>query len=325
MSSFLQQSACLRPLVLLVGCAAAVASTPTHAAEPNALKLSPGILLDSQFTRAFFTDPAGFTSAVSLEDGRSLWLSGERAAPLALSGDRLLALGSLPTFGLGVILVLDPNTGNTVDRIAFDLPEGVDADVSPKPQREFTISAVPGAGGTRFYWHYQARPLRGAMLEDQAEPETVLHGAFDLRFNGNRGYLEALRGESREPRPESIEVGPQEHVANLAGRQFRAANGAHVLGSESLEDPVFGIVNRWTIVERAQERTLGSLTSPYAYAPFAVSGKTLWYRAQPISYRAESGEWIEQAARLVAYDLKNSREKWSVNVLDTVFRGAMPP
>jgi len=132
----------LLPLLAFLLCGFADAA---HAA---ASRLAPGVLVDADAGRAFVTDPAGFAQAISLADGRSAWISREPAVPLLESGGRLFALGRIEARGVGLLLLLDPATGEVLDRVAFDVPEHVAASLVPRPKVRFGIANASSAGST---------------------------------------------------------------------------------------------------------------------------------------------------------------------------------
>jgi hypothetical protein len=300
------------------------------AGAPASSTAAAGIVVDDQLAVAFVADAEGMARAVVLADGRSNWVSGERAFPLALSQGKLVALASLDQFGMGMLLLLDPASGAPIDRIAFDLPETVSADTMPQPQRQFEIVAAPNANGVRLHWQYQSRPLRGAVIADPltGEPSsstTFDAGVIDLALDGTRALAIPVAGTLAAPPRYQPDVAPAQRLPGLRGVQFRAADDRHVLESLDVDDPLLGPAHRWIIHARDRSERLGSLVSAFSQAPFLVQGSTLVYRTGAVGQRTADGAWTEQPTRLVGYDLEHEIELWSVPVLELKFRGAMPP
>lgn len=314
-------------VVLLAALGAATLIGPASAA--SSLNLAPGVVVSADLTRAFVSASDGRVQAIELDGGRIAWTSMERASPLALVDGRLLALGSVEQSGLGMVLLLDPASGDARDRIAFDLPETVSADLFPQPSRSFAATLSETGGGLRLHWRYRGRPLRGALIATDAEGEpdvgqaTELEGAVDLLLGGSRAYAVPLRDVVDYPPTAAPDLAASEQLPGIVGRQFRAADSQHVLASQGEE--VAGGLNRWTVYARTGGTALGSLQSAYAYAPFVVAAGQLVYLAAPQQSLDADGRLTELPMRLVGHDLGDGRERWSVAVLDPQFRGPFPP
>jgi len=295
-----------------------------HAASAGQ-PLSPGVLVDSNTDVVYVVDKAGRMQAVNLSNGSIAWTSDERAYPLLVFNGSVLALGVVEQFGYGMVLLLDPRSGAIVDRIAFDLPEAVAASFTPSPERQFTVNAVGSAGNVRLHWRFQARPLRGALLEGAENEEIDLAGAVDIVSAGKRGYALPVRKAVAPPAALSPELLRAQKLAKVSGRQFRGADDAYVLATQALEHSSFGSINEWSFYDRRSGKLLGKLQSQYAFVPFLIQGKQLLYRAPAEGFADPSGQWVDKGVRLVGYDFERSRELWSVEMMDPEYRGAMPP
>lgn len=317
----------LRTWCLGLGLAVGWSGASALALDPDSTWLAPGVVVDSGRELAYVTAPDGHAQAIVLADGRVSWISHERALPLGMHRGQLIALAVTEQFGLGMVVLLDPATGNALDRVAFDLPEMVSADVLPAPQRRFVATLGATEDALRLYWRYEARPLRGAMLEAAAGTDglVVQRGAVDLQFAGDRTYASTVRSAVEWPQLASPELTVSERLPGVGGSQFRAADAGHVLASSARSDAVLGWVNRWQIHDRTSGKLLGELDSPYALAPFVVRGDTLFYRALLSAQQGSDGRLVEQPTRLVAFDLRHSQPLWSVAVNDLVYRGPPPP
>lgn len=294
-----------------------------------AVELAPGVWVDDDAQRVFLSNPAGLPEARESSDGRLLWTGEEQARLLIPVDAQWLALGQAGRHGWGVLLVIDGATGKVQDRIAFDLPEGVSAAVTAEPMRSFDIRAEELGGSVRLHWSYQARPLRGALLvEDNtavASEGVELQGVVDVQLGGAR--MVALPRIDIEPQPlgRAPNLPPEQRIAGLGERQFRSSDDAHVLAPHAREDDTFGTVWQWRFASRSEGVLEGSIEQPFALAPFLMREGRLLYQAPPMGYAKSTGEWQEHGQRLVMFDLADGRELWSAELLDRVFRGALPP
>lgn len=312
-------------LMAVLACGVSLAG-PALAQDPGTLSLAPGIVVDSNRELAFAVAPAGHAQAVVLADGRTLWSSSEPMLPLAIVDGRLLALSSTRQPGLGMLLIVDPASGNALDRVAFDLPETVSAEFIPGPNRSFTAQIADAGDGVRLHWRYESWPLRGAVVLNEdggTDPRQVESGAIDISFGGDRAYATPLREAVAPPASASPAATSEEHLQGIPGVQFVAVDRAAILASVALEDPAAGY--RWTIHDRRSGRALGALESSYALAPFVVNGERLVYRAEAEGRLQADGSWINLETRVVGHDLRTGRPLWSLAVHPMVFRGPMPP
>ena len=304
----------------------AILAGPAFAQDAGTLSLAPGIVVDSNRELAFAVAPAGHAQAVVLADGRTLWSSSEPMLPLAIVDGRLLALSSTRQPGLGMLLIVDPASGNALDRVAFDLPETVSAEFIPGPNRSFTAQIADAGDGVRLHWRHESWPLRGAVVLDEdggTDPRQVESGAIDISFGGDRAYATPLREAVAPPASASPAATSEEHLQGIPGVQYAAVDRAAILASVALEDPAAGY--RWTIHDRRSGRALGALESSYALAPFVVNGERLVYRAEAEGRLQADGSWINLETRVVGHDLRTGRPLWSLAVHPMVFRGPMPP
>lgn len=317
----------LRSIAALLGLAL-LASTVSQAQEPlSATPMAPGLLVSGagQAPLAWIADAQGRVAAVGLEDGSVRWRGPAEGLPLALIDQQLVVLGRPERAGQLSLQLLDPLNGNVRAGVLGELPAGVLASPDPQPNRVFTAAADTSNGTLRIRWSYAEWPLRGALLQtDQrnANQRRELGGVVSVDFASNR--VQAI-GDLGMPAARTPDLVGNERLAGLEGTQFRAADDAQVLVSTAVADEVLGTQWRWSLRERTSGRALGNLLLPYASAPFLVRGNQLLWRSEPLSRRLPSGAWETLAARLVAQDLANGRERWSVDLLDRSYRGAMPP
>jgi hypothetical protein len=277
-------------------------------------ELAEGVWVANEADRVYLSNAQGFPEARELEDGRLLWTATEPAVLIWHADARWLALGQSGKRGEGRLLLIDAASGAVQQRIDFALPDAVSAAVSAEPLRRFDVRAERMGDGVRLHWSYVAHPLRGALLASDggavASEGVELQGVVDVDLASARPMARA-RGDAR--------------LAELGERQFRAADDAHAMASESKPDPTFGTVWRWQLASRSEGILDAQLDLPFSYAPFLVSKQRLIYRAPALGYRQPSGAWQHAGLRLVVNGLESGRELWSVEVLDREFRGVLPP
>lgn len=294
-----------------------------------AVELAPGLWVDQESQRAFLSNPSGLPEARALSDGRLLWTGDEPARLLLQMGAHWLALGQPEQVGWGRLLVLDSASGRQVKQLPFELPQGVSATVGAEPQRRFDARAEAIGDGVRLHWRFEAQPLRGALLEDSgaavASEGISDEGVVDIDFSGARALALPRRDVKPQPLPRGPDLQPEQRITGLGERQFRSADDAHVLAPEPKQDSQFGIVWRWNFASRARGRLDASLELPFALAPFLLQDAHLLYQAPPLSYARADGSWQHHGLRLVMHELESGRELWSAELLDTVFRGVLPP
>lgn len=301
------------------------------AVSARALTLGADIVLDPSGQTAYVVTPSGYTQAVNVDDGRSHWASSQPASPVAWFNGRLLALGVPPQRGMGMLVIIDPATGGTVDRMAFDVPENVAASTQPQPLRRFSLQTEALPDRLRLHWRWVGKPMRGALIDHDEDGNPTIertvpvdYGSFDVMADGARTLVIPLRNAIEPAPPAGPALAESEALQGVEGVQFRAADDAAVLASVATPDDHFVTAYRWMIHARGEAKALGQLRSPYAYAPFIVRGDVLVYRAEPI-YRRDGDEYIALASRLVGYDLVSGVERWSVPVREAAYRGPLPP
>lgn len=313
----------------LSGCVVALLLAASNVV--GAISLGADIVVDPSGQTLYVVDPAGYTQAVAVDDGRLYWASTEQATPIAMVGGRLLALGMPPQRGMGMLMMINPASGVTVDRVAFDVPEDVIASAALRPMRRFRLQVESGTDGLRLHWQSTGRPMRGALIDADGDGDLsedslaqVESGAFDIVTEGQRTLAIPVRNASEPTAPSGVALSVEESLQGIDGRQFRAADDAYVLASVATPDADFATAYRWSIHARDDGRFLGRLDSPYSYAPFMVRGSLMVYRAEP-TLVLQGDKYVGQPSRLVAFDLATGAERWSVPVREAEYRGPVPP
>lgn len=296
----------------------------TVRANADATAMAPGVLVDEGAARAFVADANGYARSMSLADGTTAWSSNDVAFPLLETRGSVVALGRSDTRGAGLLLLLDATTGAVQDRIAFEVPDEVRANVVPVPQSRFDVVAEATAQGARIHWRSTAAPLRGAVLEEGESDPTVTTGAFDLVLDGVHNMTIPRRGVVDAPLLPPPDLSAAERVPGLGERQFRSHGDFAAMSATAVADERYGTAWRWTVRTRGAGDAIVGPTLPYAYLPFAVLDGLLVYRSEPVLWR--NGERMDgHGARIVAWDLARDRERWHLDVFDLEYRGPLPP
>ncbi len=304
----------------------------SHAAHAVSLvALSPGVWVDEAQQRIYLSDPSGQPEARSLEDARLLWRA-EQPAKLLLALDHYwLALGQSGSSGRGKLLLIDSNTGSLHDELLIDLPAQVSASVLPEPLRQFDAVAREHPQGAQLHWRYLAQPLRGALL--QADGSAVAgdgvkaEGVVDIVLRDDRLQATARPDLSADLGAPDALVPEAQRLPTLGShtRQFRSANADHTMSSGLAADTSQGLRWQWQLASTSGTSTTNAVELPFAYAPFLVLSSRLLYQAPPMGVATSAGRWQAGGVRLVLQDLGDGEVVWSIEALDQIFRGALPP
>jgi hypothetical protein len=293
----------------------------------SSVPLSTGVLVDVTVGRAWVSDASGYVQNIALDTGKSLWTSAERALPVAELDGRIIALGSAKNFGQGVLVVLDASSGALLDRVSFDVPETVDADFAPRPLRKFSMTAQSSGQGVRLSWQFEGRPLRGAALleaspgeEPTLAPLTQAQGALEFVRDRDAYFATPLRGLSAVTTSQSPDLPAAERLPGLQGVQFRSADAQTVLTSTPASPSSGAQRYDFKLFNRAG-RALGGYSSPYSYTPFVLTPQILVLQTPPFAEAAGPAH----GAQLQGVNLQSGQIRWSFDILDSEFRGQLPP
>jgi photosystem II stability/assembly factor-like uncharacterized protein len=307
------------------------AAPPQPAAVNSSFELRPGVVIDRQRGFAYVMTPEGGTEAVSLANGSRVWNSSAAAKPLAVARDRLVGQAETNSNTLRIV-VLDPATGKELLAGDRPLPAGVRASVSETNDGVFVAAARPTDADPVVSWEYRERHKRGvppgtegaitvttpgSPIAAAAQPTRA--GAF--RFNVESGA--SAPADAPGPSPASVprveEVPPPQRVAGESGQQLFSADRRHVMTSAVNQDGGIWSKYRWTIVDAATAKPIGTFTSHLARAPFFVNGSEIVYETGPY-VRGETTEPL----KIRAADLQTGKELWSRVVRDTAQRSPRP-
>lgn len=288
-------------------------------AAATGVPLGTGIVVEPDQRVAWIAAPEGRIAAVELADGSLRWVGPALGHPLALLEPGLLVAMQPEAHGVWPLAWVNPETGAVGERFAATLPADVLASLEALPNQRFEVYARPIEGGVELHWYSQRWAFRGAKLEDD-EGITAREGVVRVDAAASR----AVVSDAVPMRPR-IDLDAGERIAGLAGVQLRSADDRHLMQRSPVADERLGQRWNWQIHTRSNGSALAELTIPEAAAPWMIEGERLLWVARPAALADSTGVLVEQPARLVAVDLKATRELWSVTLRDPIFRGGTPP
>ena len=312
----------------------------------NTYSLGATVLIDAQGT-AYFSTPDGAVTAVRLDSGAELWTTpkGKVYKPLAISGKLLVLqqeLGESKQFGISFLQLAD---GSEQFAGKVELPAGAWASVKDGLGASLKMRVVAATNDKMtIAWASERRTeMRGMDADEEekndADGRTRLQqlksdvesngGALEIDRNGNvtvldrpataLQFLSASRQEVQQDLPE------EQRLKGLPDTQFTSTDGRHILVSELTGDDRELNKYQWTIYSRASREVIGKVGSPFAVAPFYVSGSTLIYELRPFVTRDSANRMTRSPLKLAAVNLKTGSKAWEHAILDTEYYGPFPP
>ncbi|MEM8930574.1 MAG: hypothetical protein AAGE94_05335 [Acidobacteriota bacterium] len=303
------------PLLLLL------AMTPTVAEADTSFELRPGLVIDPSSSTAFLMAPAGAIEAIDLDQGAVRWTSTDAARPLTVVQDRLVAQVERRAPGPLSLVALDAASGRARVTRDVELPDGMIPGVVDGLGVSFVSRAEAQTSGVLVSWTYDRKSI-GAIPDDQRGDAKAEALAGALWLDPVSGAVET-RSAPTKAAPASIQLDGSARLSRVDARQFRSADGRHVLASERIADGRTWNRYRWTIYTASGER-LGELDTPVSYAPFAVIDGVLVYEAGQ-ALRRVGGEMVAEPLRVVAVSLPGGVVQWTRAIRDTAYRGPFPP
>lgn len=301
-----------------------------QAAETDtAFTLSPGVVVDAARSQIFYADANGRLQSLGVRDGAVRWQSEERALPLGIIDSLLLVQTQPERTGQARLAWVNIKTGVLAERMTVPLPEDVLAGVGPQANQQFEITATLDDKRLQLHWQYHYRPLRGALLEDDINGAQIRsrNGVFSV----SAGTATAAILDARTvlaPKRLVYALEGTDALSDVAGRQFRSTDARNVLASVAIDDAEFGSRYRWSVLDPSGLK-LGEINAIQSMAPFFVSNSVLVVRAAAVLSRRADGSYSQLGERLVGYELSTALnsgiELWSAPVLDSVYRGVLPP
>lgn len=116
---------------------------------PGRVQRVPMGLADTTSGMAYLASDAGYVDALGLHDGKRIWESTEKAKPLALYTDNLVAARPGTKDNELVIFLLDLGKGNVLKTLTISFPDRVKTVVPA-----FAYSLMEAQGGLRLSWTY---------------------------------------------------------------------------------------------------------------------------------------------------------------------------
>ncbi len=301
-----------------------------QAAETDtAFTLSPGVVVDAARSQIFYADANARLQSRSVHDGALRWQSEERGLPLGIIDAALLVQIQPERTGQARLAWVNTQTGALTERINVPLPDDVLAGVGSQSNQQFEITATLDGKRLQLHWQYHYRPLRGALLEEDSDgtQERSRNGVFSVSAGTTTAAILDARTVLAPPRLVYALDGT-DALSDVAGRQFRSTDARNVLASVAVDDPEFGSRYRWNVLDQAGTK-LGEINAIQSMAPFFVSNSVLVVRAAAVLSKRADGSFSQVGERLVGYELSTAlssgTELWSVPVLDSVYRGVVPP
>ncbi len=313
------------------------------AAAETTFLLRDGVAVGPGKSVVYALETRGLT-ARRIADGERLWQRGLEQ-PLGFYGSWLVAF-SPERNSAGVLVFLDPLTGDVAERIGLAFPESAHPTIQNLPNQHFSISSRVIDGSLIVDWAQTARPLRGMPVSasglspapslDNASrsPDaldvtddgfTRVEGAF--RVNPPQASAERIDDRAGlPPRPSFVPDISTAGRAQAAGaRSFRASDTGHRLESARTDATEWDRYS-WRIFDAQRDEVIGTIDLPWAYAPFFVEDQVLVFLSPPHTRRQTAGDGFVSFGRgLNVVRLPDGQTVWSTTLLEREYRGEQPP
>jgi hypothetical protein len=307
-----------------------VAFSQASAQDSSSVSIADGIVYSASNQQLFSADGAGDLQAHDAKTGALLWRSSVRALPLYISADALIALAPADARDAPAQLrLINMTDGKVVASTPMEFPTDVFADWRASPAQQFIAYWRTGntADAGQLIWEYSARPVRGALLEDESSNAVKqARGAFNISVKKDGFQISAASERAvNDFKPFRADYAPSEQTDALPAPQFRGANSLSVMLSRAQNDAIFGTSYEWQLYSREGARLGGLSKIPVSYAPHLLQQSQLLVQLPPYAFVDARGRGIGHARRLAAFDITNQQELWSFDVYDVQFRGPFPP
>lgn len=324
-------------------------------------QLRDGVIIDPAKGVAFVMSPGSAIRALEIRGGRDIWSTTAAAKPLAIVGDMLVAQVESRT-ATNMLHVVALNASSPTNILLSDteaLPAEVMVGIDGSPHKTFWTAARPVGENVEITWMYSTDLPQGIVPQRRDD----LSGNRAAPIGARLGQPVVASGEVAQPtasavrsgglildvRDRSLKAAPvrvpaetlralpprrdpvlamsaeaaafQGEVAQQAQLMLLSADGRHILESILTGDDRVWEQYTWTIRDRESGRSVGSIKSHMSVAPFYVREGLVIFATDPYTRRGEGA----QPLKLRAYDLETGRERWSVEVRDTQYRGSLPP
>ena len=339
---------------------AILAVVPLPAAAQTALR--DGVVMEMDRGVVYALTPKGL-EAISTGSGATLWsLQGERK-PLAVINDMLITHESRSGSTLA-LRILDRTSGALLRDISARLPAEVTATVVDTPGKSFRVTATLSGSAVVVSWSFATRtdlngpqPFSRAPEQGTFRVDPVTGGVTATRVEAPRdpafpGLLgQAFRSGSLNGSTPSLSGGvystaqrsPLPDRDQLVLRRWNATSGAPLadilLSEGGLSVPYPSFDGRYIIAGRATERAnettwtlhdsstgtrVAEMIGRGAPGAFAIAERSLLHVASAFGHRVGS-DWVQEPLKLRTISVDSGAVLWTRELLDTEYRGPMPP
>ena len=302
-------------------------------------ELCSGVVVDPGRHLAYVMNTEGGIDAVELNRGTLAWSTDQACKPLALIGDRLICQVEPQAVGnkLEIVILNVKERGKPEIAKSERLPSNVRVSISESLDSSYTIYARVHGGDLFMFWKYSFRPIKGTAPPDleidrktgkavyASEIKSPQNTSGTIRMELSSGTMSFVKKEDVPAAlaPRSPDIAANERLPGVPGRQFIAADSAHILCSERAADDSVWDKYRWTIYNRTTAKPVAEIRSYRSQAPFFVHGTQVIYETGPYIRQTQKG-LLHEPLKIRAVSIKTGRELWSYPIRDTTYRGPYP-
>lgn len=306
-----------------------------------------GVIIDPREQVVYLMLPEGGIEAVQLGNGKTLWNTKAADKPLAIVQDVLVSQAAAPKEeNVLKIVALDRKTGDEKVEGQQPLPAGVTPSIDQTLEGTFSARASVSGDDVFATWRFLNRPMSG--LPPGAE-QGIAPGADETttdapqammaeRVGAKAGVVQMnlTSGETKslniEPPPAHFLDAPPnvmesegaEPLKEVAGEQYRSADGRHVIGSVQTGEITDFLRYTLSIYDAESAEKVAEVRSHVAILPMVVIDDYVIFETSPYTRRIK-GELVDRPLMLRVVDRKSSKPIWSRPIRDTSYQGPLPP
>lgn len=301
---------------------------PSHAQANESFLMRDGVVIDANRNQIIITTPQKKVEAIAIATGRTTWRSQTEAKALAILNNTLICQASSANSPERVVIkrLNLRRSGAVISSESIQLPKEVVATLTQTLNDSFDVKARVNNNQLFFSWDFQKRNLKGLREDNTNNQESSgivkTSGAFRL---GNRGRLSTIE-KSQIPSNGSQSIIPSatQRIANVDGRQFISRDRKYILVSKKIaSDEVFKKYS-WEIYNARTQQKIGGITSYKSYAPFYVNNNILVFETG-LYTRNIDNRITSTPLQISAVNLQTGTVLWSIEILDSIYRGPTPP
>ncbi|WP_160112271.1 hypothetical protein [Aquimarina sp. AU58] len=307
----------------ILGC-----KTPMQAQAINEVPfvMRDGAVVDPIRGQIFITNPERKPQAISITTGETLWSSQVEAKALAIINNKLVCQ-SKSTISPESVIITQLDLGRSGVNISIDsiaLPQQVNAGFVQSANNSFDLRAKVVGNQTFFSWDFQQRNFKGLIEKDSLPLNDLLSSSGALRLN-TQGKISTIRqNQLPSNMAQSIIPTSTQQIQGIEGQQFISKDQKNILLSKKIaSDDAFNKYS-WEIYDTRTRQKLGEIQSHKSYAPFFVKNDILIYETGLYS-RNINNRITTVPLQLKAINLKTGEVLWTIEILDTIYRGPTPP